>query len=145
MPSTAPLPAIQRTSDTSAMTPLPSTFAELGELCGGEVDELGVLLWLTARRIEAGLESRQRRSGSTCASLHPACVHEERALSYELALDFEEHAGSGEAVARDLGLLANPSDYDGAPAPDDLASACRRLAEWCEGTGRLGFAVRFAD
>jgi tetratricopeptide (TPR) repeat protein len=127
------------------MTPLPSTFGELGELCGGEVDELGVLLWLTARRIEAGLESRQRRSGSTCASLHPACVHEERALSYELALDFEEHAGSGEAVAGDLGLLASPWDYDDAPAPDDLASACRRLAEWCEGTGRLGFAVRFAD
>jgi tetratricopeptide (TPR) repeat protein len=145
MPSTAPLPATRHTSGTSAMTPLPSTLGELGELCGGEVDELGVLLWLTARRIEAGLESRRRRLGSTCASLHPACVHEERALSYELALDFEEYAGCGEAVARDLALLASPRDYDDAPAQDDLASACRRLAEWCEGTARLGFAVRFAD
>ena len=127
------------------MTPLPSSLGELAELCGGEVDGLGVLLWLTARRIEAGLDSRRRRSGPTSASLHPACVHEDRALSFELALDFEEHARAGEAVARDLESLAYPWDYDDAPTPTASAAACRRLAEWCEGTGRLGFAIRFAD
>jgi hypothetical protein len=127
------------------MAPLPSPFGELAELCGGEVDELGVLLWLAARRIEATLESRRRRSGPTSASMHPACVHEARERSYVLALDFAEHAGAGEALEDDLACLAVPWGCDDAPAPAERAAACRRVAEWCEGTGRLGFAIRFAD
>jgi hypothetical protein len=144
MPRVAAPPTTRRPSAPPAVTPLSSTFGELGVLCGGEIDEPGVLLWLTVRRIEAGLASRRRGSGASSASMHPACVHEERELSYVLGLDFQEHAAEG-ALARDLGCLAYPWGCEDAPAPEELAAACRRVAEWCEDTGRLGFAILFAD
>src|SRR5829696_1002163 len=134
MPRVAAPPTTRLPSVTPAMTPLSSAFGELGALCGGEIDEPGVLLWLTVRRIEAGLASRRRGAGASSASMHPACVHEERELSYVLGLDFQELAAGGD-LARDLGCLAYPWGCEDAPAPEELAAACRRIAEWCEDTG----------
>lgn len=129
----------------SALTPLPCAFSDLAALCGEEVDEIGIALWSAVRRLENVLADKDR-TGSTAASLHPACVHEERERSFELAVDFDRRALTGEAaLALDLASLPLPWDGEDAPPQADMAAACRRVAEWCERMGRQGFAVRFAD
>jgi hypothetical protein len=89
-----------------------------------------------------------KRQSSSCSpsAMHPASVHEDRELSYSLALDLVQQAcAGGPSIEVDLASLACTANCDGRTVHTDLAAACRLVAEWCEATGRLGFAIRFAD